>query len=173
MMKNRFKRSLTIMLMVLIAIVSAFAIVHAADSVVDTVVQGVDFSKVAESILSILYAAVSSFVLILLNLARKKFGINISSDTEKWVQSQAEHAVQYVEELAMKQYKYNNVNVTHNAQMNTAITWLVTKVPTLSREQAGIYINAALARIPGLGATGSSSLVVGGDAGSVAVPEVK
>jgi NADH:ubiquinone oxidoreductase subunit 5 (subunit L)/multisubunit Na+/H+ antiporter MnhA subunit len=93
--------------------------------------------------------------MVLLKL-KKKFNVQIAAETETWIQNQAENAVQMVAEKAAAKLKYNDLKLTPSQKLDTAIASLITKVPEISKEQADVYVHAALARIKGEGATGNS-----------------
>ncbi|MFA6054038.1 MAG: hypothetical protein WC769_01560 [Thermodesulfovibrionales bacterium] len=163
-MKKLFK-SLTTLLMILAMLLMFSLVVFAADSITIPIpdVPKVDISGIMESLVTLIAAFVMGLISVVLNKVRQKFGIQVSAANEAWIQSQAEHAVQYVAEIAAKKAKITNgaIKLSGNALLNTAVSLVIANVPKLSKEQGAIYVQAALARIPGLGATGDCSYVVG------------
>jgi hypothetical protein len=92
--------------------------------------------------------------------ARTLLKLKLSADTEAWLRTQAENAVQMVAEKAAAGIKYDTMKLTGKEKLDMAIAALITKIPDLTKEQADAYIHAALARIAGVGATGDASLTV-------------
>jgi len=116
---------------------------------------------VDNAIIPLVVSLVGALVSLVLVKLKNKYNIELKAETEAWISKQAENAVQMVAEKAAAKLKYEKIKLTGNQKLDTAVAMLVTKVPTISRDQADQYIHAALARIPGLGATGDQSLVVG------------
>lgn len=111
------------------------------------------------AVLPLIVSLVGILVSIVLVKLKNKFNIQLSAETEAWINKQAENAVQLVAEKAAAKIKYENIKLSGNEKLDMAIASLITKVPKITREQADSYIHAALARIPGIGATGEASLV--------------
>jgi hypothetical protein len=156
------KRFVVLMLMVALFIGCAMSnVAFAADAALAT--QSALGSAVKDvvdnTIIPLLVALIGSLISIVLVKIKKKLNIQLSTETEAWIQRQAEAAVQMVAEKAASKIKYGNIALTKNEKLDMAIASLVSKVPHLTKEQADAYIHAALARIPGVGATGEQSLV--------------
>lgn len=108
------------------------------------------------TLIPFMVAVVGLLVSIVLMKIRKKFDIQISAEHEEFIRRQAENAVQLVAEKAAQKVKAKDIKLTGNQKLNMAIGTLLTKVPKISRDQADVYIHAALSRIRGEGATGAS-----------------
>ena len=115
---------------------------------------------VDNTVIPLLISLVGILGSIVLVKLKNKFNIQLAAETEAWINKQAENAVQLVAEKAAAQIKWDKVAIGNSDKLNMAIASLVTKVPKLTEDQADGYIHAALARIPGLGATGEASLTV-------------
>ncbi|MDP3012688.1 MAG: phage holin, LLH family [Candidatus Subteraquimicrobiales bacterium] len=114
------------------------------------------------TIIPLIVALIGSLLSIVLVKLKNKYNIQLSAENEEWIKKQAESAVQAVAEKAAAKLKYEKVNPAKNEKLNMAIAYLISKVPKLTKEQADAYIHAAIARIPGVGATGEQSLVPAG-----------
>lgn len=110
------------------------------------------------TVIPLVISLVGALVSLALLKLKNKFNIELKAVTEEWIQKQAERAVQMVAEKAAASEKVSGLKVGSNDKLNTAIAWLITKVPALTQDQADAYIHAAIARIPGVGATGEQSL---------------
>jgi len=115
---------------------------------------------VSDTVIPLLVSFIGILISIVLIKLKNKFNVQLSTETEAWINKQAENAVQLVAEKAAAKVKWDNVAIGSSDKLNMAIASLVTKVPKLTEDQADGYIHAALARIPGLGATGDASLTV-------------
>jgi hypothetical protein len=148
------------LLMVLMAIGIGFA-ADVATQVQDVVNPFGDALKSAVNgfIIPILTALIISVASLLLVFLQKKTGITLSADKQAFINSQAETAVQMVAEKAASLLKYENIKMSTNEKLNSGAAFLVSIVPKLTPEQAQNYVHAALARIPGIGATGDNALV--------------
>jgi len=111
-----------------------------------------------DTVIPLVISLVGALVSLALLKLKSKFNIELKAETEAWIRTQAENAVQMVAEKAAASEKLSGLKVGSNDKLNQAIAWLVTKVPALTREQADAYIHAAIARIPGVGSTGDQSL---------------
>lgn len=149
-----------IFLMVVIALLTFASLAPAAElaapeSPVGTALQGV----VSGTVIPLVVALVGSLISLVLLKLKSKLNIQLSEETEAWIARQAESAVQMVAEKAAKGIKYGSLHLTSSQKLDMAVASLISKIPRLTREQADGYIHAALARIPGVGATGEQSLV--------------
>ena len=132
----------------------------ATDSAMTGTVMGTALSSLfTDTILPIIVSLVGGLVGLILLTVKKKLNVQLSAETEAWISKQAETAVQGVAEKAAAKFKGSNISFSKNEKLEAAIASLITKVPHLTPEQADGYIAAALARIPGVGATGDASLV--------------
>ena len=149
-------------LMVLISMFLMVGISLAADAVVPATSPIGEAVKmvVNDTILPVLSALILSLISLVLLKLKQKWSIQLSTKTEEWIKGQAENAVQMVEEKAMAAVNAKlSILTTKNEKLDTAIAYLMSKSPKLTKVQAEAYVLAALARIPGLGATGDKSLV--------------
>jgi hypothetical protein len=163
-MLKKFFAKVALMLAVSVTVLMLIVgITLAVDSVTVPAIPGftLDLSGIFQSLAVIVAAFVTGLISKLLMKVTQKYGIQVSADNSAWIQSQAEHAVQYTAELAAKKLKIDKVPIPGPALLGTAVSLVVQNVPKLTREQAAVYVQAALARIPGLGATGDCSAVVG------------
>lgn len=108
------------------------------------------------TVIPMLVALIGALISIALLKIKQKLNIQIAAETETWIQDQAENAVQMVAEKAAAKLKYDSLKLSNNAKLDMAIGSLITKVPKISKEQADVYIHAAIARIKGEGSTGVS-----------------
>jgi hypothetical protein len=159
-------------ILALLMVLMTIGIVFAAD--VATQVQDVvnPFGEAVRSavngfIIPISTALIMSLVSLLLVYLQKKTGITLSSDKQKFINDQAEVAVQMVAEKAATLMKYETIKMSSNDKLNAGAAFLVSMVPKLTPAQAQNYVHAALARIPGVGATGDNALVAASE-GAVA-----
>lgn len=165
-MKKLSKYLITLSMMLAMLLMLSL-VVFAADSITIPLpnVPTVDVSGIMQSLVTLIAAFVMGLISVVLNKVRQKYGLQVSAANEQWIKDQAEHAVQYVAEIAAKKAKVEDgkMKLSGNALLSTAISLVVANVPKMTREQAAVYVQAALARIPGLGATGDCSYVVGAE----------
>ncbi len=154
------KRLVVLMLMAVLFIGTMSNVAFAADAAPATqsALGNAVKDTVDNTIIPLLVALIGSLISIVMVKIKKRLNIQLSAETEAWIQRQAEAAVQMVAEKAASKIKYNKIALTKNEKLDMAIASLVSKVPHLTKEQADAYIHAALARIPGIGATGDASL---------------
>lgn len=114
------------------------------------------------TVIPLIVALIGSLLSLVLIKLKNKYNIELSAETEEWIKKQAESAVQMVAEKAAAKIKYDNITFTKSDKLDMAIASLISKVPNLTKEQADAYIHAAIARIPGVGATGEQSMVPAG-----------
>lgn len=113
---------------------------------------------VSDTVIPLLVSLVGILGSIVLIKLKNKFNVQLAAETEAWINRQAENAVQMVAEKSAAMVKWDNVTIGSSDKLNMAIASLVTKVPKLTKDQADAYIHAALARIPGVGATKNAAL---------------
>jgi hypothetical protein len=111
------------------------------------------------TVLPVLGSLVAALVSLILLAIRKKTGIQAGAEYDAWLAKQAETAVQMVAEKAAAAVKLDQMKFTSSEKLEMAIAALVSKAPKLTEEQADQYVHAALARIPGLGATADAAFV--------------
>ncbi len=157
------KRFIVLMLLVVIIGCAMSNVAFAADAAPATQsALGIAIKDTVDNtIIPLLVALIGSLISIVMVKIKKRLNIQLSAETEAWIQRQAEAAVQMVAEKAAAKIKYGKIALTKNEKLDMAIASLISKVPHLTKEQADAYIHAALARIPGIGTTGDQSLVAG------------
>ena len=157
-------KKIFILLVLGVCILSAAA-THAADQAAavapDITLGDAIRGLVTDTVIPLVVSLVGALLSAVLIKLKKKFNVQLSAETEDWINKQAENAVQMVAEKAAAKIKYENIQLTGSEKLNMAIAALVTKVPKVTRDQADQYIHAALARISGLGATGDKALITG------------
>ena len=114
---------------------------------------------IQRDLMPLLIAFITSLVSLILLKVKKKLNLQVSAETEAWIQGQAEHAVQLVAEKAAARINAGQVKFTKNEKLDMAIAALIQKAPEVSRPQADQYIHAALSRMFGEGATGDKQVV--------------
>ncbi len=111
-------------------------------------------------LIPLIVALVGSIVSVVLVWLKRWLGIKASAETEARIAAAAESVVQMVAEKAANQAKLSDGQWPSGAkQLGDAVDALVARIPKLTPDEADAYIHAALARIPGLGATGDVSYV--------------
>lgn len=125
-------------------------------------------ATIGEAIVYVIYAVLVPLAVafltamggMLLAKLKTKYGLQVTAYHQNIVEQAAESAVQMAAEKAAAYAKiHGDIWPSGNSMLNQAVTALVGRVPSLTREQADEYIHAALARIPGLGATGNATYV--------------
>lgn len=113
----------------------------------------------------LLTALISALVPVVLALGarfvQKKTGIAISEESRRKLEDLATKAVLSVEEMALAQAKKGD-KWPSGVKQNVALQKVLSLAPHLSQEQADMLVHWAVARIPGIGATG----VLGGSNGA-------
>ncbi len=91
---------------------------------------------------------------------KQKYGLQVSAYTLNIIEQQAESVVQMAAEKAAAYAKaHEGAWPAGHEQLESAVVALMSRVPSLTREQADEQVHSALARIPGLGATGDQAYV--------------
>ncbi len=112
------------------------------------------------TLLPLAIALITAMGSLLLLKLKQKYGIEISAETQAVIAQQAESIVQTVAEKAAAYAKEHvGTKMAGHEQLESAVVALMSRVPSLTREQADEQVHAALARIPGLGATGDAAYV--------------
>ncbi len=112
------------------------------------------------TLLPLAIALITAMGSLLLLKLKQKYGIEISAETQAVIAQQAESIVQTVAEKAAAYAKEHvGGKMAGHEQLESAVIALMSRVPSLTREQADEQVHAALARIPGLGATGDAAYV--------------
>lgn len=104
-------------------------------------------------ILSLLATVITVAVGYITSLLKKKFGLEISTATQQRISTIAYDAVHAVEERGAAYAKEKGEKWASECKYNEALNYVLSRVPTLSREEADAKIHTALATIRGLGAT--------------------
>ena len=106
----------------------------------------------------IIGALVSGLLSLLLNKIRIKTGLQISGERQEQLDRLARQAVAMAEEKAAALIKGNVTTITGKTKLDLAIAHIIAMTPAVSVEQADALVHAALAKIPGVGATGTQAL---------------
>lgn len=88
-----------------------------------------------------------------------KTGIELDAATVAKAENAATQAVMAVEEKAAAQASQKLAAWTSSQKHQAAINMIISAVPTITQEQANNLVSAALAKVPGLGASGDLSVV--------------
>lgn len=122
---------------------------------------------ITDTLQPILTAIITTIVPLLLALAcrwiSKKTGIAISDASQQKLEDIATKAVLTVEEKATASLKQSGEKWPAYLKHKEAFDRIMTLAPALSHEQAEMLVYWAVAKIPGLGATG----ILGGNNGTV------
>lgn len=85
----------------------------------------------------------------------KKYGVEASVKQQEMLDRLAEQAVQYVAEVsAARVKKAGEALAGKNEKLAMAVAHVLNSAPTVTKDQAASLVQAALARMPGVGATG-------------------
>ena len=102
----------------------------------------------------------TAFVLGLIGVAiatlKKKWGLELSEQTETAIKNAAKVAVLAMEEKGAAYLVETSKKITGGEKFASVVNELINKFPTLTEKQAEKYANAAIAALPGIGATGES-----------------
>ena len=99
-------------------------------------------------------AVIAALGALALKWIKTKTGIEISQDLAASAESAATKAVLAVEEKAAADAAAGAAKWASRQKYAAAIDLVVRAVPSVTPEQAGTLVNAALAKIPALGASG-------------------
>jgi hypothetical protein len=107
---------------------------------------------------SVIFPVVSAFLVglvgIILNKVRQKYNVNISMDTQAYLEQLAAQGVARAEELAAQAVKKNYDKFTGREKLNSAMNHILLMAPKITPEKAEALVHAALAKMDGVGATG-------------------
>lgn len=157
------KNVLVVILILMFVAVAFINVSFAVESVApgkDSLMTAVN-NVLINTVAPLFVALIGGLVSMILAVVKKKLNIQLSVQTEAWIQSQAEHACQMVAEKAAAQLKISGLKLQGHEMLGMAAAALISRVPALTQDKAEEYIHAAFARIPGLGATGDASLIPG------------
>lgn len=150
-MKTIFSATFTLFLV--LAAFAAFAAEAVAPGSGQTVFDGF-FDKTLQPVInSILAVVVTGAVTYITAMLKRKFGIEISEATTARLRGIAWDAVHVVEEKAATAVKTGGDKWLSEAKHAAAINYILAKVPALSQDEADSLVQAALAKVKGLGAT--------------------
>jgi hypothetical protein len=143
----------------LVLVGSALAADNAGGSLVSSALAGL----VTNVVVPVMTAVVPVLIGAVLIKLRAWFGIQADAKRDAQIAALAEVAVQAAAEKAAVALKLSQGNAGIGAaeKLSMAVAALVAQVPKLTPEQADQAVHAALARIPGLGATGAAAYVAG------------
>jgi len=113
------------------------------------------FQPLAIALVTILTLLVLAYII---RFIAAKTGIQIGDAVWKKAEPMAVNAALAVEEKAMDLVKSKAVAWTSKQKLGEAVARLLELVPAVTPQQADTFIHAALAKIPGLGATEEKGL---------------
>jgi TM2 domain-containing membrane protein YozV len=106
-----------------------------------------------ETIIPLIVAVVGAMLSLVLGKLKAKYNIQLQTETQAWIERQADAAVRMVSEKAAAKIKWEKIRISSNEKLEMAIAALVSRVPAITPDQADLYVHAALARIKGEGAS--------------------
>lgn len=120
-----------------------------------------DWSNVVNTALNnfvipILTAFVLGLIGVAISVLKKKWGLELSEQTETAIKGAAKVAVLAMEEKGAAYLVETSKKITGGEKFASVVDELLSKFPALTQEQAEKYANAAIATLPGIGATGES-----------------
>ena len=148
-------KRLLIVLLVVVAIMGLVSFAAAADAGgLDQAVTGI-----VDEILSMLVIVLMGFVTLAVKKAAEYFGIKITADKQIMIQAAASRAVSFVEERAQDYAKKQIDGLSSGSdKLDAAISQIVNSGIKVSRDQAHEFIEAELARMDGVGSTGTRTV---------------
>lgn len=102
------------------------------------------------SLLATIVAAAVTYITLVF---KKKFGLEISNATQARISGIAYDAVNAVEEKGAAYLKERGEKWASQCKYNEALNYVLSKVPTLTREEADAKIHSVIAGVKGIGAT--------------------
>jgi hypothetical protein len=140
-------------ILIVIASLIAFTFAHAADTITATPPGAFDkfVQPFIEATVGILISALCAYGV---QFLRAKTGIAISDDTKGHIDQIATAAVMAVEERAAAAAKLGLDKWSSTEKLMNAINTITDKIPGITVPQAHNLVDATLAKIPGIGATG-------------------
>lgn len=105
-------------------------------------------------LMSIVGLVVSAAVTSLSVMLKRKWGLEIGAETQRRISAVALDAVHVVEEQSAAYAKEKGEKWLSANKHQAAISFMLGKVPTLTKDEADEKVTAALAMVKGLGATG-------------------
>jgi hypothetical protein len=155
-MKTCIKQASAILatsILIIIASLLAFTYAHAADTIAATAPGAFDkfVQPFIEATVGILVSALCAYGV---QFLRAKTGIAISDDTKGHIDQIATAAVMAVEERAAAAAKLGLTKWSSSDKLMNAINTITDKIPGITVPQAHNLVDATLAKIPGIGATG-------------------
>jgi len=87
-----------------------------------------------------------------------KYKIDALINSEALIQSAAYKGVSMAEEFAARKMKTMNIKIASSQKLNMAIAQVLNAAPKLTQEEAAGYVESALAKITGVGATGEKAV---------------
>lgn len=112
-------------------------------------------------LLSIVAVVLMGFVTLALKKVAEYFNVKINADTQIMIEAAAHRAVSYVEERAESYVKHEISGLsTGKEKLDQAISHMVDAGVKISSDQAREFIEAAIARMSGVGSTGARTVKV-------------
>ena len=143
-------KRLLIIVLVVIAIMGLVSFAAAAEGL-DQAVTGI-----VDEVMSILAVVLISFITLALKKVAEYFNVKITADKQIMIEGAARRAVSFVEERATSYVKTKTSGLSSGSEkLDSAITHMVNAGVKISRDQAHEFIEAELAKMDGVGATGT------------------
>lgn len=105
-------------------------------------------------VVPVLASLLLGLVALVLDKLRRKYNLQISSETQEYLESIAARAIALAEEKGAAYIKAEVKQITGREKLDIAIAHILEAAPKLTREQADNLVHMALARIHNAGATG-------------------
>ncbi len=110
-------------------------------------------------IISIVAVILMGFVTLALKKLAEYFNVKITADKQIMIEAAARRAVSFVEERAESYVKHKISGLSSgNEKLDSAITHMVNAGVKISRDQAQEFIEAELAKMAGVGSTGTRTI---------------
>lgn len=110
-------------------------------------------------VLPLVLTAMGTMVSWLLKVMKDKYTLDIKMEREEWILWKVEDAIRLAAENSALKQKLEGTGFTSNEKLQTAINFVMAKVPEMTREQAADYIQSVLAKTAGEGATKDEIIV--------------
>lgn len=106
----------------------------------------------------VVFPVISAFLLglvgIILVKIKNKYHVELSKETELYIEKLASQGIGKAEEIAASWAKNNTDKITGREKLDIAIAHIIEKVPKISNEQAKSVVHSVLSKIDGYGASG-------------------
>ncbi len=140
-------------LFVLLVIPFFPALALAAETVAANPVGDAVASLFSGVVVPVLASLLLGLIGVVLNKIRVKTGLQISDTMQQQLERAALAGVAFAEEKAAAAIKSKIQGLTGREKLDLAISHVLASVPKVSREQADIFVHAALGKVSGPGAS--------------------